>query len=80
VVELTIRSAFSNTLLNSSCFIIEPELDMDGVPISFTFIGAGKGHGVGLCKVGAAKMAQNGNHYKEILAHYFERCSIKGIY
>ncbi len=78
--ELNIRSAFSNTLLNSSCFIIEPELDMDGVPISFTFIGAGKGHGVGLCKVGAAKMAQDGKPYTEILSHYFERCSIKGIY
>ncbi len=78
--ELNIRSAFSTTLLNSSCFIIEPELDMDGVPISFTFIGAGKGHGVGLCKVGAAKMAQDGKPYTEILSHYFERCKIKGIY
>ncbi len=78
--EMNIRSAFSNTLLNSYCFIIEPELDIDGVPISFTFIGAGKGHGVGLCKVGAAKMAQDGKSYTEILSHYFERCSIKGIY
>lgn len=78
--EMNIRSAFSNNLLNSSCFIIEPELDMDGVPISFTFIGAGKGHGVGLCKVGAAKLAHREHSYKEILAHYFERCNLKEIY
>ncbi len=78
--ELNIRSAFSNSLLNSSCFIVKPEVDGDGVPLNFTLIGAGKGHGVGLCKTGAAKMSLNGIDYKQILAHYFDKCKIKRIY
>ena len=78
--ELNIRSALSVTLLNSSCFFVEAERDMDGVPINFTLIGAGKGHGVGLCKVGAAKMSMLGKNYTEILAHYFKKCDVKRIY
>ncbi len=78
--ELNIRSAFSKGLLNSSCFYIEPEVDGDGVPISFLFIGAGKGHGVGLCKVGAAMMAKDGKKVDDILTHYFENSQINKIY
>jgi len=78
--EQNICSALSETVLNSSCFFIETEMDMDGVPINFLFVGAGKGHGVGLCKVGAAKMSENGQEYKKILAHYFGQCTINRIY
>jgi len=78
--ELNIRSAFSETYLNSSCFIVQPELDSDGIPLNFLFIGAGKGHGVGLCKVGANRMACNGKNHQEILTHYYEQCQIKRIY
>ncbi len=78
--ELNIRSAFSETFLNSSCFIIQPESDFDGIPLSFLFVGAGKGHGVGLCKVGAGKMASENIGYKDIIKHYYEKCEIKRIY
>ncbi|HID38123.1 MAG TPA: hypothetical protein EYP36_01235 [Calditrichaeota bacterium] len=78
--ELNIRSALSETLLNSSCFIVKAEKDEDGVPLNFLFVGAGKGHGVGLCKTGAAKMAKLDKTVEEILAHYFEQSTIKEIY
>ncbi len=78
--EMNIRSALSETLLNSSCFMVRKEMDMDGVPLNFTFIGAGKGHGVGLCKVGASRMAAKQKDFRDILAHYFEKCEIKRIY
>jgi len=54
-------------------------MDGDGVPYNFTLIGCGVGHGIGLCKVGAAVMAQQGNDYTEILKHYYEKCHIKRI-
>ena len=78
--ELNIRSALSETFLNSSCFFVKAEKDEDGVPLNFLFVGAGKGHGVGLCKTGAAKMAQLNKSAEDILAHYFERSTIKEIY
>jgi peptidoglycan hydrolase-like amidase len=77
--ELNIRSALSASQLRSSCFIVESEMDGDGVPYNFTLIGCGVGHGIGLCKVGAAVMAQNGKNYTEILKHYYEKCHIKRI-
>jgi SpoIID/LytB domain protein len=55
-------------------------LDEIGTPISFTFVGAGQGHGVGMCKTGAAVMALEGSTWDEILKHYFENCEIKSIY
>jgi len=78
--ELNIRSAFSETFLNSSCFIIQPEADFDGVPLSFLLVGAGKGHGVGLCKTGAAKMVSADIGHEGIINHYYEKCEIKRIY
>lgn len=72
--ELTIRKAFSDTHLYSSAFIIEKT---NG---KFIFYGAGWGHGVGLCQIGAAVMGAQGYHYKEILHHYFTGCEIRKIY
>lgn len=37
--------------------------------------GAGWGHGVGLCQIGAAVMAAEGHTYREILSHYYPRAS-----
>jgi stage II sporulation protein D len=69
--ELIIRRALSEDLLFSSAFIIQSELDDDGLPIFFTFIGAGRGHGVGMCQIGAAGMAIKGIDYQSILANYY---------
>jgi SpoIID/LytB domain protein len=77
--ELNIRTALSPSQLKSSCFIVESEMDGDGVPYNFTLIGCGVGHGIGLCKVGAAVMAENGKKYDTILKHYYNKCQIKRI-
>jgi SpoIID/LytB domain protein len=78
--ELNIRETLSQDYLESSCFILEKELDEIGTPISFTFVGAGQGHGVGMCKTGAAIMAAEGHNWRDILQHYFENCNIDSIY
>lgn len=63
--ELEIRHALSTSHLRSSAFVV----DRDGT--DFVLRGAGWGHGVGLCQIGAAVMASKGYGWKEILAHYF---------
>ncbi len=78
--ELNIREALSSDYLESSCFIVEKEMDEVGTPISFTLVGAGQGHGVGMCKTGAAVMALEGYDWRKILNHYFENCDIRSIY
>jgi len=78
--ELNIRRSLSKTHLKSSAFYLQMRLDDDGVPQEFIFKGAGWGHGVGMCQVGAAVMAHLGSDYQAILAHYYTGCEIKRIY
>jgi stage II sporulation protein D len=63
--ELEIRRALSRTHLYSSAFIVDQKSDR------FVLRGAGWGHGVGLCQIGAAVMANEGKTYTEILQHYY---------
>ncbi len=71
--ELEIRRTLSTSHLYSSAFIVEPgALRTDGLPESFRLRGAGWGHGVGLCQIGAAVMGAKGYSYQEILSHYFK--------
>lgn len=74
--ELFIRKALSTSHLYSSAFIVEKETNGEGVPLKFTLYGAGWGHGVGLCQIGAALMSEKGYNYKEILSHYFPGATI----
>jgi SpoIID/LytB domain protein len=69
--ELVIRSALSPSHLYSSAFVPGITRDARGRPARFTLHGAGWGHGVGLCQVGAAVMSERGYSYREILARYF---------
>lgn len=72
--ELEIRRMLSESHLYSSAF--SPEKHSDG---GFTLRGAGWGHGVGLCQVGAAVMAERGYSYKQILQHYYPKTEISKI-
>ncbi len=76
--ELEIRRAFSPSHLYSSAFMIEA--DTSPVPTSFTLHGAGWGHGVGLCQIGAALMAERGYDYQQILAHYYPGSDLHLLY
>lgn len=44
---------------------------------SLRISGKGHGHGVGLCQWGAKTLAQNGNHYRDILKHYYPNASLR---
>ncbi len=79
--ELEIRRTLSESHLYSSAFMIV-KLDMNnkGVPGRFVLKGAGWGHGVGLCQIGAAVMGERGYKYDEILLHYFVGASIEKKY
>ncbi len=74
--ELEIRRILSPTHLYSSAFVIHKEGGEDGIPRTFRLIGAGWGHGVGLCQIGAAVMATRGKNYRGILQHYFPGTSL----
>lgn len=79
--ELEIRRVLSATHLYSSAFVVDKrDVSVDGVPQRFTLIGAGWGHGVGLCQIGAAVMGENGYGYDRILLHYYQGAEIKKIY
>jgi len=81
--ELEIRKALSESHLYSSAFVVEkvfPLAENAAIPDAFILKGAGWGHGVGLCQIGAAIMGDKGIPYKEILSHYFPAATLKKIY
>jgi SpoIID/LytB domain protein len=79
--ELEIRRVLSRSHLYSSAFVVRTEAkDGDRVPDSFLLIGAGWGHGVGLCQIGAAVLADSGRSHEEILAHYFRGADLRELY
>ncbi|HEY9551765.1 MAG TPA: SpoIID/LytB domain-containing protein [Prevotella sp.] len=78
--ELEIRRALSETHLYSSAFVVDKQEDVNGIPQRFDLIGAGWGHGVGLCQIGAAMMGEKGYSYNEILMHYYPGAEIKKTY
>jgi SpoIID/LytB domain protein len=78
--ELEIRRWLSRSHLYSSAFIVRTECGPDGEVERFIFHGAGWGHGVGLCLIGAAVMAIKGFIAEDILKHYFPGIAIRDIY
>ena len=79
--ELEIRRILSKTHLYSSAFVVERHNvdDATNIPAQFTLIGAGWGHGVGLCQIGAAVMADKGYTYDYILKHYYKDAHIQRL-
>ncbi len=78
--ELEIRKTLSQSHLYSSAFIVEKENIVNNIPQKFVLVGAGWGHGVGLCQIGAAVMAEKKYSYKEILAHYYRGTELVSEY
>lgn len=73
--ELKIRQALARTTLFSACFMVEKN-----VTGQFELIGAGFGHGVGMCQYGAAGMALKGKNFQEILKHYYPGTMLNSLY
>lgn len=78
--ELEIRKWLSPTYLCSSAFVVDIEGSTDTVPMVFILKGAGWGHGMGLCQIGAAVMCEKGYSYKQILAHYYRITTLNKVY
>ncbi len=79
--ELEIRRTLSASHLYSSAFVVDKEeLSPEGIPGRFVLTGAGWGHGVGLCQIGAAVMGEQGYTYDAILLHYYIDAQIEKLY
>lgn len=78
--ELEIRKTLSESHLYSSAFVVDKQDIKNGIPEQFILTGAGWGHGVGLCQIGAAMMGAKGYKSDEILLHYFRGASISKEY
>lgn len=87
--ELEIRRTLSTSHLYSSAFVVDKEYkeeyreckeEEQEIPSRFILTGAGWGHGVGLCQIGAAVMGEQGYKYEEILSHYYPGSTIERQY
>lgn len=78
--EMEIRRVLSDSHLFSSAFVVDKGEVKEGIPLNFILSGAGWGHGVGLCQIGAAVMGEKGYSYEEILLHYYKGAEIRKFY
>ncbi|MBN1481899.1 SpoIID/LytB domain-containing protein [candidate division KSB1 bacterium] len=78
--ELRIRKALSPTTLYSACIVFDKIGTKNGLPTAFLIKGAGWGHGVGMCQIGAAIRAEKGFDANEILSFYYKGTRIKQLY
>ena len=78
--EMEIRRTLSDSHLFSSAFVVDKGETKEDIPQWFLLSGAGWGHGVGLCQIGAAVMGEKGYSYQEILLHYYKDAEIRKFY
>ncbi len=78
--ELEIRRWLSKSHLYSSAFVVRTIGEAGGLPAQFSLHGAGWGHGVGFCQIGAAIMAAKGYKAEEIVRHYFRGAQLETLY
>ena len=78
--ELEIRRGLSRSHLYSSAFVVRAKQSSSVYPTGFSIIGAGWGHGVGLCQIGAAVLADRGTTHQAILSHYFKSGELVDLY
>ena len=78
--ELPIRQALSKKTLYSGCFYVKKKGRSKGLTHTFILKGAGWGHGVGMCQVGAASMAHSGKKFDQILTHYYQGIFLQKLY
>ena len=78
--EYEIRRILHPEFLYSSAFTIESNSKHNNETKRFTLNGAGWGHGVGLCQIGALGMALDGEKTEEILLHYYQSTRIRNLY
>ncbi|MGD0111263.1 MAG: SpoIID/LytB domain-containing protein [Armatimonadota bacterium] len=82
LVRLNGGSAIRHALggINSASFAIQSIPEQNGTPVAFAIWGAGWGHQVGMCQVGAAGLADRGWGYEQILSKYYTGCQVEKRY
>ena len=78
--EYRIRQSLFKKFLYSGAFVVQINRDAQGFPMTITLRGAGWGHGVGLCQIGALGMALTGCSHQKTLAHYFPDARFDSVY
>ena len=78
--QYQIRNALHEKFLFSSAFIWDYEKNANRRIQKIILEGAGWGHGVGLCQMGALGMALQGYSYEKILKHYYNTSRILTAY
>jgi len=78
--ELPIRQALSKSTLYSAAFYVSKRGGPNGLPDKIILKGAGWGHGVGMCQIGAAVMAHKGFKFDQILRHYYTDVFLEALY
>jgi peptidoglycan hydrolase-like amidase len=78
--EYRIRQVLHRKFLYSSAFAVRLERSPDGIIESVTLRGAGWGHGVGMCQIGALGMALSGIDFKTICRHYYPEARLANVY
>jgi stage II sporulation protein D len=78
--DVEIRRVLHPGFLYSSCIYFSSKKSRNNIPVQFTIHGAGWGHGVGLCQIGALGMALQGYQAKEIVKHYYPGSQLRSIY
>ena len=78
--QYQIRNILHEKFLFSSAFVWDFEKDNNGKITKIVLQGAGWGHGVGLCQMGALGMALKGYSYQDILKHYYNKTTLKKAY
>ncbi|MEE9217645.1 MAG: SpoIID/LytB domain-containing protein [Acidobacteriota bacterium] len=77
LVGFKIRMALG---LREDVFVMDRQYDANGKVAVFVFSGKGRGHGVGMCQVGAYGMALRGKSYRDILMHYYRGVELKHFF
>jgi stage II sporulation protein D len=78
--EYRIRQALHRKFLYSSAFAVRPERDAAGRLTAVVLRGAGWGHGVGMCQIGALGMALSDQNSESICSHYYAAARLGGAY
>ncbi len=78
--EYRIRQVLHPRFLYSSAVLVEPLRDTGGRLVSLRLRGAGWGHGVGMCQIGALGMALAGRRADEICRHYYPQARLADDY
>ena len=79
-IRTALKRDLKGNALRSIMFRLELERDARGRLVRITATGAGWGHGIGMCQVGAINRSKAGQDYREILRAYYPRTQLRRLW